>query len=420
METNSKFGLIGKHLQHSRSPQIQKLFGISDYQLHEIPNPDDIPSFLRDTQLSGFNVTIPYKKEIIRYLTELSDLAKETCSVNTVLRTKDGWKGYNTDVCGFEGMLDHYHVSVSGKKCLVIGAGGVSESVRYVLTKRGASTINFLTHAGNTPQSRMLYADAEILIQATPVGMYPQNGDTPLPVSEFPNAEAAVEIIANPLKTEFLLQAEDAGIQYTASGLYMLAAQAKRSAELFLQKQIPDAETERVYGHILTDEQNIVFVGMPGSGKTATAKSLSALLRKPFFDSDDEFTKEFRITPEEYILQNGEQEFRKKETEILQKLTKMTGIILATGGGCVTRKENLHLLRQNGIIVYLQAELNELETCGRPLSAGTGSLQSIYTQRDPIYRSVSDWQIRRGATPEVTAKAICEKLKENGYGKETL
>ena len=384
--------VIGEHLPHTFSPQIHSYLADYSYNVKEL-NPDELEAFTKDKKFDFLNVTIPYKKDIIPFLSSLSDEAKKIGAVNTVKKNKDGsLTGYNTDYYGFSYTLKKSGINVCGKKVLVLGSGGASLPVKAVLADQGAKQIVTISRSGeNNYENLHLHADADVIVNTTPVGMYPHNGISPVDLSLFPNCIGVVDIIYNPRKTALLLQAEQKGIA-NIGGLDMLVAQAKRAAEIFADREISECEIDIITNKISFQMNNIVLIGMPGCGKTTVGKALSELTKKSFYDSDDEFAKDYGITPAEAIQTLGEERFREMEHKIIVKLGAMNNIILATGGGVVTRKENYFPLHQNGMIFFIERELKNLPISNRPLSQSVG-VDALYKKRYPIYMDFCDYKI---------------------------
>lgn len=386
-------GLLGRKLSHSYSPQIHEKLADYSYTLFE-KEPEEVRDFLLGGPWDTLNVTIPYKKDAFACCSELSDEAKRTGSVNTLVRLPGGGiYGANTDVYGFQYTLLEVFGNedeLRGKKALIFGNGGAAPSVREALESFGLQ-VTIISRTGEDNYTNLTrHKDAKILVNATPVGMYPENGKAVVDLSGFPEAEAVFDLIYNPARTSLLLQAEALGIP-CRNGLTMLVAQAKKSAEIFLGKELPDALIPEIRGALSKELQNLILIGMPGSGKTTVGKALSEALQRPFADSDEEIEKRSGRTPERIIEEDGEEVFRKIETEVLTELGKRSGLVIATGGGVVTRKENHPLLHQNGRIVWLTRPIDKLSTEGRPLSKKT-PLAELYRVREPLYRAFSDYQ----------------------------
>ena len=401
-------GLLGEKLGHSYSPAIHAQLGGYEYRLYE-KAPDELDGFLRGGDWDALNVTIPYKKSVMPYCTELSDTARRIGSVNTLVRRADGTLyGDNTDAFGFDSLLLCGGFDVRGKKALVRGSGGSSVTVCDVLRSRGAAAVVISRTGENNYENLDRHADAKIIVNTTPVGMYPNNGASPVELSRFPACEGVLDLIYNPARTALLLQAETRGIP-CANGLYMLVAQAKRSAELFTGEAIDDAAIGRITHALAAEMQNVVLIGMPGCGKTTVAKLLAEKTGRPVFDADGELVKAAGRDIPAIFAADGEDGFRKLETQTLRELGKRSGAIIATGGGCVTRRENYDLLHQNGTIFWLTRDLKKLPTDGRPLSQ-RGDLQRMYETRRPLYEAFADHTIANDGTAEDAARQILEAM----------
>lgn len=404
METKKTYGLLGEKLGHSFSPLIHSRFGSYGYRLFEVPR-DGLEDFLRSGAFAGLNVTIPYKKAVIPFCKTLSPLAERIGSVNTVTVDEDGGlHGYNTDYFGFRRMLEEARLSVAGEHCVVIGAGGASATVCVALQDMGAKRITVVSHKENTPERIASLADAGLLVNTSPEGMYPNNGKSPVDLALLPSLHGVADLIFNPLKTALLLQAEALGIP-CAGGLTMLVAQAKQASELFTGKSIADGRISAVTQEIRRKCENIVLVGMPGCGKSVVGSRVAQRLGKPFVDIDCEIERRTGKPIPEMFAQEGEEAFRRLETQVLADVTARSGCVIATGGGAVTRTENLPLLRQNGRVVFLERPVELLSRKGRPLSSSEEAVKRLYEERFPLYVSVADLRVRnvRGIPQAVAA-----------------
>lgn len=404
-----RFGLIGKKLGHSFSPQIHSMLGDYEYRLYELESEELIPAFIKDSGLDGFNVTIPYKQAVIPYLDELSPAAREIGAVNTVYRRGGKLCGDNTDYSGFAYTLKSSGTDVRGKKTLVIGNGGASKAVCYALREAGVD-VHILTHKENTAEGIKPYLDSQIIVNTTPVGMFPKNGEVPLDISVFTACEYVFDIIFNPAKTALMLAAGQLGIP-CKNGLAMLVAQAKRASELFMESQIAESENERIIGEISRREENIILIGMPGCGKTTVGKILADKLGKGFIDTDDEISR-LGKTPAEIITESGEAAFRRVESGVVYEAGSKCSFVIATGGGVVTVPENYNALAQNGRIVFINRDISSLEREGRPLSSGDGALERLYSARLPLYRAFADVEADGNPTAEVVAENIIKELEK--------
>lgn len=399
-------GLLGEHLTHSYSPQIHALLGDYSYELFEVA-PEKLGEFLQAGEFDGLNVTIPYKRAVIPYCAELSAAAREMGSVNTLLRRPDGTLyGDNTDLDGFRWLLAQGGGIRPGEKALVLGTGGASQTVQAVLRAAGAE-VAVLSRRGESNYATLpRHADARLVVNATPVGMYPNNGERLIDLSQLPQCRCVLDLIYNPARTRLLLDAAARGIR-CENGLSMLVAQAKRAAELFTGRDIPDAACTDILRRMEAQMHNLILVGMPGSGKTTVGSLLAVSLGRPFYDADGEIEKKLGCSIPAFFAQRGEAAFRAVETEVLAELGKRSGCVIATGGGCVTRGENYDLLHQNGEIIWLRRSLTELPVEGRPVSQSR-SLPELYREREPAYRRFADLCVENEAAPEAAVEIIKE------------
>ena len=404
-----KLGLIGEKLGHSFSPAIHTKLGTPDYNLFEL-KPEELETFLERGDFDGLNVTIPYKKAVIPYCAELTEQAKRIGSVNTIIRRADGTLlGHNTDYDGFLYMIRSSGVEVQGKKCLILGTGGASLTVRTVLEDLSAGETVFISRTGeNNYQNLDRHADARIIVNTTPVGMYPRNGEAPLNVRAFPALEGVFDLIYNPARTRLLLDAERLGIP-AVNGLGMLVAQAKAASERFRDIAIPDHVVEDITREIEKQTKNLILVGMPGCGKSTIGRKLAARLDRPLVDTDEEIVKRIGCTIPEYFASHGEEEFRKREHEVLRDFSARSGQIIATGGGIVTRPENMDPLRENSVVVFLRREIEKLPTRGRPISQSS-DLHELYEKRRPLYEAAADVTVDN-IRPEQAVEEILNLLK---------
>ena len=403
-------GLLGRKLGHSYSPQIHNLLGDYSYVLFE-KEPEELENFLKNGDFSGLNVTIPYKKEVIPYLSELSPTAKKMGCVNTVLRRSDGTLyGHNTDYFGFTSLVRHAGLSVAGKKVLVLGSGGASNTAVAALKDLGASPVVISRSGENNYGNLHLHRDAAAIVNATPVGMYPNTGFSPIDLALFPHLEGVLDVIYNPARTQLLLDAEKLGIP-RENGLWMLVAQAKEAAEAFTGGKISDEVIEKIYRELSHQMKNIVLIGMPGCGKSTIGTLLAEKLGRPLADADEKIISLAGKSIPDIFAQDGEPTFRDWETKALTELGKQSGLVIATGGGCVTQKRNYPLLHQNGYLVWLERDYSVLPTDGRPLSQAN-DLGKMYAARKPLYEAFADIQVENAGTPEETAQQILDALEE--------
>lgn len=406
-----KFGLIGERLGHSYSGILHGLLAEYEYSLLSMPS-EAIPAFMEARELDGFNVTIPYKQTVIPYLTEMSDIAREIGSVNTVLRRKDGTLyGDNTDAYGFEKLCDAVSMDCAGKKVLVLGSGGTSRTVCCVLRRRGGCPVVISRYGENNYDHLDRHRDAAYLVNTTPVGMYPNVEAAPVDLAAFPLLRGVVDVIYNPMRTRLLQQAEGLGIP-SAGGLRMLVYQAVRAAEQFTGQPIFPEKAARAEAVLRASALNLVLVGMPGCGKTTVGEILSRLLGREAVDIDREIVRESGKSIPEIFAEDGEEAFRDMEARIIARYSRETGRILLTGGGAVLRKENRENLKQNGFVVHLTRDLALLAMNGRPLSTDRRALESLWQQRSSLYQTCADAEIENHTTPEDCAARIQEAWNE--------
>ena len=405
-----KCGLLGQKLGHSYSPAIHGMLADYDYQLFE-REPEQLEDFLKNGPWDGINVTIPYKKAVLPYCAELSDTARRIGSVNTMIRRPDGsLYGDNTDAYGFESLVKKSGIDVRGKKALVLGSGGASVTVVAVLKMLGAESVTVISRCGEDNYDNLdKHADARIIANTTPVGMYPNNGQAAVDLAQFPRCKGVLDVVYNPARTALLLQAEKLGIP-CAGGLYMLVAQAKRSSELFTGRSIPDSEIGRIEKVLSGQMKNIVLVGMPSSGKSTLAAALGERLGRPVYEADALIEQEAGMDIPAIFAQYGEGHFRALETEVLSRLGKLSGAVISTGGGCVTREENYDLLHQNGTILWLQRGTEKLDKTGGPLSL-KNDLNEMYQKREPMYRRFADAAVDNNGSVEAALAQILEVLQ---------
>lgn len=397
-------GLLGRRLAHSYSPQIHSHLGSYSYDLFPT-EPENLESFLETDLFEGLNVTVPYKKAVIPYCQTLTPIAEKMGAVNTIVRQPDGsLLGHNTDFFGFQTMVRYTGLSVAEKKALVLGSGGASNTAVAVLEALGAEVMIISRTGKNNYQNLHLHADASLIVNATPVGMFPDNGTAPLSLSGFPQLEGVLDIIYNPARTALLLEAENRGL-VTANGLEMLVAQAWESAQWFTGQPIGEEKLQEIYHLLRNQMENMILIGMPGCGKSTVGHLLAEKTGKFFVDVDEAIVQKAGLSIPEIFEQQGETAFRALETSVLSELGNQSGLVIATGGGCVTREENYPLLHQNGHIFCLERDLNALPIDGRPLSRST-ALSELYRVRKPLYDRFADVHVDNDGTAESTVSKI--------------
>lgn len=402
-------GLIGHKLSHSFSPQIHAELADYSYTLFEL-EPDEVGTFLQNGKFDATNVTIPYKKTVMPFLSEITEEAQKIGSVNTITRTEKGLKGDNTDYFGFSYMLKKSGIEVKNKKCLVLGSGGASVTVCAVLKDMGAEVIVISRSGENNYENLDRHKDARVIVNTTPVGMYPNTGVSPVDLTVFPALEGVLDLIYNPARTQLLLDAQKLNIP-CINGLAMLTAQAKKACELFLNTQIADSEIDRITAKIAADSENIILIGMPGCGKSTAGKALAALTGRQFADTDEVIVQKAGMPIPDIFAKYGEAHFRKLEHEAVCECAKKSGLVLATGGGVIKTEKNYDALHQNGKVVWLQRDINLLATDGRPLSQQSGVLK-LYEERKPLYEAFCDAVVQCNEDASITAKSILAAFKE--------
>ncbi len=407
-----EYGLIGEKLSHSYSQLIHSRLGSYRYELISLA-PDELDPFLKSRAFKGLNVTIPYKKAVIPYCDELSSAARRIGSVNTLLVRGDGTLyGHNTDYDGFLYAAKSAGISFAGKKVLVLGSGGTSLTSRAAAEDSGASSVTTFSRSGKyNYESIYEEKDADIIINTTPVGMYPQNGAALIDLSRFPALSGFIDVIYNPLRTALMLQAEKLGILCT-SGLPMLVAQAKSAAELFLSNPIGDGETNRIYSSLLGEITNIVLIGMPGSGKTSIGRAVALQLGRSFVDTDELIEERAGMSVSEIFSSFGEAHFRRLEREAVSEAGKEKGLVIAVGGGAVMNEQNRDALRQNGRIYLITRDLERLAMDNRPLSSSLDALREMKLKREPVYKDLSDRAIENNGVLADAVKSLTEDYYE--------
>ncbi|MBQ2842002.1 MAG: shikimate kinase [Clostridia bacterium] len=402
------YGLLGRKLGHSLSPQIHSHLCDYEYKLYPM-EPECLDGFFADKSLKGFNVTIPYKIEAFNRCDERSETAQKIGSVNTVIRRADGTLfGDNTDYFGFLYMAKKCGCDFKDKKILILGSGGASLTVQHVARDEGAKEIIVVSRSGENNYSNIsLHYDADVIVNTTPVGMYPGNGERLIDLSKFSRCKKALDLIYNPARTVFLLDAEKLGID-CINGLYMLVAQALRAAEIFTGKSIPLSRIDEIYDAIISEQKNIVLVGMPGCGKSTAAALLSEKTGRECVDTDAMVVKTSGESIPDIFAKYGENEFRSRETEAVRLAGKGAGKIIATGGGAILKEENRIALRENSTVIFLKAPVDGLATDGRPLSKSPEILQKMLSERLPFYLDTADFTVEVDPNPEITVRRILE------------
>ena len=403
-----EYGLLGERLGHSFSPQIHRDLAGYDYQLLPTP-PEAVEDLFARRAFQGLNVTIPYKRTVMPLCDEIDPRAAAIGAVNTVVNRNGRLTGYNTDIDGFLYMARRAGVDMAGKKVVILGSGGTSRTARAAAGELGAREIVTVSrHGEDNYQNLSRHADAQVLVNTTPVGMYPNWGQSPVSLESFPALEGVLDVVYNPLRTALLLQAQERGLPCSC-GLPMLVAQAKRAAELFTGQNIDDSRAEAVLHGLREQLTSIVLIGMPGCGKTTVGRALAGKLGRTFVDLDEEIVRRAGTSIPEIFAREGEAGFRERESALVREFGERTGLVVSTGGGVVTRRENYIPLKQNGLLLHLRRDPAALPTDGRPLSQATAP-EELWRRRAPLYAAFADGEIDNNGTLAGTLEQIEKEM----------
>ena len=408
-----KFGLLGRTLGHSFSPRIHNALGNTNYELFE-REPSQLQEFFADQELQGINITFPYKVNALEACDVVDPRAERIGCVNTMVRKDGKWHGYNTDYDGFVFTLEHAGINVSGKECIILGDGASSATVHVALEDLGAKSITHLSRktAPLYTDAPNYYETAQIIINCTPIGMYPHNPANLIDIMQFSKLEGVVDLIYNPRRTVLLLQAEMMDIPH-CDGLPFLVAQGVKAANHFQGESFGTKEIEQILRDMRREKENIILIGMPGVGKTTVGKAIGKEMGRTCIDVDQELAKEIGDIST-YITEQGEAAFREKEAEMIAKLGTETGLVISTGGGCVTVPKNYAHLRQNGRIYQLTQPVEKLSTSGRVLSGGgIERLRELEETRTPMYESFAQCIVEHNRNAPETVAAILEDFEAN-------
>ena len=411
-----EYGCIAERLGHSFSKSIHEKIDSYDYVLQEVPK-DGLDAFMKTRAFRGINVTIPYKQDVIPYLDEISETARKIGAVNTIVNRGGVLFGDNTDFGGMTALIRRMGLDLSDRKVLVLGTGGTSRTALAVASSLGASWVRAVSRS---PKNGALtyddviahHTDAQILINTTPVGMYPNTVGTPIRTDAFPKLEGVVDAVFNPLRTELVQAARAQGVA-AQGGLYMLVAQAVLAAQRFTGKSYPSDLTDTVFRALLEEKENLVLTGMPGSGKTTVGKAVAEKLGRTFVDLDDEIVRRAGCTIPEIFASQGETAFRNLESEVTRTVGARNGLVIATGGGCVLREENVRALRMNGRLLWIDRPLAQLlPTSDRPTANSADKMRALYESREPIYRATADAVIPSDGDPAHVTDMVVRQFTE--------
>lgn len=401
-----KFCLIGEKLPHTLSPVIHGHFGYK-YDAVELPSADDILPFMENCEYDGFNVTVPYKQDVMKHLDFIDELAAEIGAVNTVMKKDGKWCGYNSDIFGLEYSLEKSGIALKDKTIAILGSGGTRMTAQLLAKKHGAKQVVIVSRNGeiNYDNFYKLY-DIQIIFNTTPSGMFPHMDEVAFDISKIKTLEGAFDVIYNPLRTNFLLLAKKAGVAYE-NGLRMLVEQARVSKDIWFSEKSSTQDTERVLKTLLKSQQNIVLVGMPACGKSTIGKNIARQLGLEFFDADIELENYAGRKPADIISSDGEEKFRAIESEVIANLAAKRGVVIATGGGAVLKEENRTALMRTGVVFYINRDVSKLSTFGRPISQST-SLEELFAKRRPLYEEIADYELINNDAFADTANKIVE------------
>ena len=408
-----EYGLIGEKLGHSFSKIIHEKLADYTYELCPLAK-DELDAFMTAKQFKAINVTIPYKQDVIPYCDVLDDSAKRIGVVNTIVNRDGKLFGYNTDFAGFLYNLNAHGITLKDKKVMICGSGGTCKTVTAVAEYMGAKEILVVSRSKKenavTYEECIRHKDVGVVVNASPKGMYPDNGESPLDLSNFPNCKAVVDVIYNPLKTRLLQQAEQLGMK-AVNGLEMLVAQAKFAVEHFLSTEIENDKIDQITLELLKQLTNIVLIGMPSSGKTLTGKALCKYIDKTVVDTDAVIVERSGMSIKEMFARHGEAYFRQWEHDVIEEFSKQNGLIIATGGGAIKNEENIQNLKQNGVVMFIDRDLEHLlVTDDRPLSKDTNAVAKLYEERYPLYTKYGDLRVPNNYPMEISQQELDELM----------
>lgn len=404
-----KFGLIGRTLKHSYSKLIHARLGDYPYDLIEL-EPNQLERFVKSHEYKGFNVTIPYKSDVMNYLDEIDPMARKIGAVNTVVNDNGVLKGYNTDFYGMTFMLENAGIDLKDRVVMILGSGGTSKTAAALCEYKGAKEIITVSRSGKVNYENCKERkDVQVIINTTPVGMYPDNYSCPIDIDYFPHLQGVADVVYNPSKTLLCHNAAVKGIK-NVNGFYMLVAQAKYAYDRFFSQVADDCIIDKVYNELSAEKRNVVLIGMPGSGKSTVGKELAKALNREFIDTDAEIVKQAGTDIPTLFKERGEEFFRELESKVLREVGSLTDKVIATGGGVVKNVRNLFPLKSNGKLFFLKRELSSLATGGRPLSKDLETVKKLYEERKDMYATFTDCVVCNDGELSLTVKEILDNL----------
>lgn len=410
-----KYGLIGEKLGHSFSKEIHERIADYKYELCEVAK-EDFDEFFKNRDFISINVTIPYKERVIPYLDYIDDIALSIGAVNTVVNKDGKLYGYNTDYYGLKSLIEKRNIDVKNKKVLILGTGGTSKTATAVVKTLGAKEIIYASingEIGTFTYEEVIekHTDAEVIINTTPCGMYPNNDGLLIDIKLFKNLVGVVDVVYNPLLTTILQNAKTNNLKY-ASGLYMLVSQAVYASAIFQDIEVSHDLIDEVFEEIYFQKQNIVLIGMPTCGKTTIGKKLAKELNKTFVDIDTLIEEEIQMPINKFLNKDNEKDFRDIEEKVVERIAKMNNLIISTGGGVIKRQVNLERLKKNGVVVFIDRDVNLLMPASdRPLSSNLNDLKKLYNERYEIYKIAADIVVKNNAKINDVITKIIEEVK---------
>lgn len=409
-----EYGCIGEKLGHSFSKIIHNKLYDYEYELKEIPK-ECLSDFMKKANFKAINVTIPYKQDVIPFLDEISDIARKIGAVNTIVNKNGRLCGYNTDFLGMTALINYAKISLKDKKVLILGSGGTSKTAFAVAQSMGAAEIYRVSRKGGEglityAQAQDRFYDAEIIINTTPCGMYPNIMGAAVDINKFSNLSGVVDAVYNPLCSQLVVAAKRRGIP-AVGGLYMLVAQAVFAAERFMENKIDKSVIDRIYNEISRDKENVVLIGMPSCGKTTVGKLLADKLGKEFIDTDELIVAKYGDISE-IFREKGEKGFREIESLIIAQVALKQSAVIATGGGAVLNPQNVDLLKGNGKVIFIDRSLDKLiTTSDRPLSSSREMLEKRYNERYDIYCQSADYIVKADGDIKDNTQRILEVIQ---------